>query len=187
VTDNQKKSVTKGLTWLGDMAKSALAIAAFLALLAGPLNDTAKWYAREVLGFREATVDLGRCLTIPKFDPSSSSTHSIEPVVIGDKGVVQWVGLVRHRADCGIPTVIGHIANGGGIIHRVPISIGEGINLEPGVHNLRYGFDTQSSVTEFSLKPGRAFFWVSVTFPDAIGGAQTVNSDEIPFVLLPRN
>lgn len=114
----------------------------------------------------------GVCATVPQFG------HEIEDGRPGEWVEVIWRDVVRHRADCGTPVVHATIENGGDILHSAELSI-SGVAVPPGQQDFRYLVKIPENV-----HPGSGRLWVSVDFPDAIGGAPTAFSPRWPFNIL---
>lgn len=164
----------------GEWARAIIAVVSVLGMIAGAMtHPIVRGWVASAYGLAETG---GPCLSIPAYDASRSDSHVIEPAAPGEWATVTWRKIVRYRDNCGAPIAIGIMSNGDNIRHRVELSIGKGVVLGKGVHDLRYRFRIPSDVS-----PGRAFFNVAVTFPDAVGGAGSVISDEIPFEILDPN
>lgn len=188
---------------ISDFAKSVLPVIALLTIIGGalayPLNDyTQRWIRSlgfvsqdEVSGLREEIVDLtaaleelrvsielanetsGRpCAIIP------ASGHRIENGPIGVWLNVTWRRVDRLRADCGKPVISAIVRNGRGLLHGAETSI-PGLALPLGPNDISYAFRMHEGV-----EPGPAEFQVTVSFPDAVGGAPLAQSPWLPFTIL---
>lgn len=144
-----------------------VACAALISFLAGPGKDFARSLAIDYLGLSEPSG--GKCATIP------DSGHFISDTAIGEWGIVEWRGVVRHRDDCGKPRVVGVIANGGGVLHDSPLSI-SGIDLPTGTQPISYRFQVPSGV-----RVGAGRFRVVVDYPEAVGGSPPARSPWLSF------
>ncbi|MEM0949575.1 MAG: hypothetical protein AAGK37_19405 [Pseudomonadota bacterium] len=120
----------------------------------------------------DAEVDLGPCLVF--FDAG----HSVQDTPRGDWGEVSWL-IDKRRDDCGSPLVTAVIKNHGGILHRAPLSIGDGINLPVGVQDIPYLF-----LVPCATYQGDGELYVSVTYPTAPDRRAPVYSPSIPFEIL---
>lgn len=176
----EKNTPAGWLSRAGNSARNALSVWALTVLVIGAswpfLEDRIRGFAKSALGLEETGG--GPCLKIPDHPTGGIVQHTIDPVAPGDWGVVNWRDIERLRDDCGEPRVIATISNGGGILHRAPLSIGDGIDLPMGQQDLSYLFH----VHEF-VERGAGFFRVTVSFPDAHGGSPSEQSPWVPFLI----
>lgn len=113
------------------------------------------------------------CATIPL------TGHFVADGRPGEWVEVLWRDVVRHRADCGEPTINATIQNGNNILHTADTSI-SGVAVPEGTRDFRYLVQIPPDVS-----PGPATLSVSVSFPDAAGGAPTAFTPRWPFNILP--
>ena len=99
--------------------------------------------------------------------------HMIEGAKPGEFGQVTWT--VTKLRECGRVQLRAVIINGGGIWHDAPLSF-QGVPLSTGTHEIQYKFRIPSEV-----RPGLGRFFVTVTYPDAPGGAPATQSPQLPF------
>ena len=158
--------------WLRIAIKDLLLLATFSgAVLAGLQTDYARSWVMRTFDLVEPSG--GPCTTIP------AHGHFITPEASpGDWASVEWRDVVRHRPDCGLPEVSAIVTNGGGFYHDAPLSI-TGVMLPVGASNVSYRFFLREE-----LSAGPARFRVTVTFPDANGGAPPAVSPWLPFTIV---
>lgn len=109
--------------------------------------------------------------------------HEISDGVIGGQVYLTW--RFYKQAECGRPQVDVWLRNGGGVIHRFrDVSIldrtGRGIVFpvdENSVQEITY---TAKIPPDESVKPGLAFGWVVIAYPDC-PLVKAVTSPEVPF------
>jgi len=150
------------------------AVAAVSAVL-GVFLWLAEPRIEEYITTRVQAESRGPCVTFPR------SGHRATDTPPGAWAMIYWNDIEKHRDDCGQPHVIGVITNGDGLYHDSPLSV-SGVIFPVGTFNMSYQFYIDPNVEQ-----GNARFRVTVTYPDAVGGAPPAISPWVPFIILPED
>lgn len=119
-----------------------------------------------------------------RFDRSG---HTISDTAIG--GVAVFVWRFYKLRDCGRPTVDLAFRNGAGRIHRfdnlsVVDHTGRGITFETAPNRVQEISYTAQIPRNEGVHEGRAYGWVTISYPDACPRVDAVTSPEVAFRIL---